>query len=515
MARTKVSARNAKSAVRDVQQVPVRDKVDKKRAKQKLKAKAKQKHAAKVAKQEEKRARKEHQQQLEDGEDNEDDDDDDDDDESFIQLDEENALRTAATATNTAANGKAAVAANAEEGEEQDGSRLMLESMPWMGDRTGYFNKNLYLCLHEEVMDFVVFMSPSEDELALRSSLISEMSALVASLWDGAALETFGSHHTQMFLPNSDIDMVIFGIPSGTGPLFELAAKLEQDGMVSYLEVIDKARIPIVKFVHKATNIQVDVSFNIGGGLATADLVKHYMRVYPGFRPLTLVIKYFLAQRGLNETFSGGVGSFLVQLMVVSFLQHHGRNLGAEHDDPKYNNLGQLLVGFFTLYGRDFNYNDLAISVRNGGSYFFKEDRDWYDDNRPFLISMENPNEPSLDIGKNSYEVRTVRRAFDYARQVLTNEIHRRGQFHPLSGSILGAIIPPDSHLTDREPPSAFGYDILHHDPKKTAEIRRQYEARRDDEARKKKEAEDARRQQRGSSPPNAKRWRGRTNRNY
>lgn len=512
MARTKVSARKAKSGVRDVQQVqPPRDKVDKKKAKQKLKAKAKQKYAAKVAKKEEKRARKE--QQLEDGEE----DDDEDDDEGFIQLGEEDATRTAVTTT-TNANVKAADAANVEEGEEQDESRLMLESMPWMGDRTGYFNKNLYLCLHEEIMDFVVFMSPSEEELALRSSLIREMKTLVASLWDGATLETFGSHHTQMFLPNSDIDMVIFGIPSGTGPLFELAAKLEQDGMVTYLEVIDKARIPIVKFVHKATNIQVDVSFNIGGGLATADLVKHYMRVYPAFRPLTLVIKYFLAQRGLNETFGGGVGSFLTQLMVVSFLQHHGRNLGAEHDDPKYNNLGQLLVGFFTLYGRDFNYNDLAISVRNGGSYFFKEDRDWYDDNRPFLISMENPNEPSLDIGKNSYEVRTVRRAFDYARQVLTNEIHRRGQFHPLSGSILGTIIPPDSHLTDREPPAAFGYDVLHHDPKKTAEIRRQYEARRDEEARKKQEAEDAQkaRRQRGSSPSSgAKRWRGRTSRYY
>lgn len=526
MARTKVSVRKAKSGVRDVQQVqvqvqqPPRDKIDKKRAKQKLKAKAKQKYAAKVAKKEEKRARKEQQQQLEDGEEENDDNDDDedgDDDEAFIQLEDEDALRTPATAN---ANGKTTDAANVEEGEEQDESRLMLESMPWMGDRTGYLNKNLYLCLHEEIMDFVVFMSPSEEELALRSSLIREMKTLVASLWDGATLETFGSHHTQMFLPNSDIDMVIFGIPSGTGPLFELAGKLEQDGMVTYLEVIDKARIPIVKFVHKATNIQVDVSFNIGGGLATADLVKHYMRVYPAFRPLTLVIKYFLAQRGLNETFGGGVGSFLTQLMVVSFLQHHGRNLGAEHDDPKYNNLGQLLVGFLTLYGRDFNYNDLAISVRNGGSYFFKEDRDWYDDNRPFLISMENPNEPSLDIGKNSYEVRTVRRAFDYARQVLTNEIHRRGQFHPLSGSILGTIIPPDSHLTDREPPAAFGYDILHHDPKKTAEIRRQYEARRDEEARKKQEADDAqkarRQAQRGSSPSSgAKRWRGRTSRHY
>lgn len=530
MARTKMLSRKQKSGVRDVQAIHTSggnggngsngDKVDKKKAKQKLKAKAKQKHAAKLAKLEEKRLRKEQRLQQDgsgDTDTSESHTTGDDEDDGFILFDDPDT--TSATATRANATDASTTADAAEDGEENDESRLVLESMPWMRERTGYAHKNLYLCLHEEIMDFVVFMSPSPDELALRSSLVREMTALVASLWDGATLATFGSHETQMFLPNSDIDMVIFGTPSGTAPLFELAERLKLDDMVSYLEVIDKARIPIVKFVHKASNIQVDVSFNIAGGLATADLVKHYMRVYPSFRPLTLVVKYFLAQRGLNETFAGGIGSFLVQLMVMSFLQHHGRSLGADHDDAKYNNLGQLLVGFFTLYGRDFNYNDLAISVRHGGSYFFKEDRGWYDENRPFLLSMENPNEPSLDIGKNSYEVRTVRRAFDYARQVLTNEIHRRGQFHPLSGSILGTIIPPDSHLVDRVAPHAFGYDILYHDPKKTAAIRRQYEARRDEEARKKKEAENeqrARRQaQRGSSPPPAKRWRGRTSRNY
>lgn len=59
--------------------------------------------------------------------------------------------------------------------------------------------------------------------------------------------------------------------------------------------------------------------------------------------------------------------------MVVSFLQQRGRTLGAKHDVPKLNNLGQLLMGFFTLYGRDFSYTDLGMYVRDGGSYFYKE----------------------------------------------------------------------------------------------------------------------------------------------
>ena len=45
------------------------------------------------------------------------------------------------------------------------------------------------------------------------------------------------------------------------------------------------------------------------------------MDAMPPLRPLVLVLKFFLAQRGLNETFTGGVGSYMLQLMVVSFLQ--------------------------------------------------------------------------------------------------------------------------------------------------------------------------------------------------
>lgn len=35
-------------------------------------------------------------------------------------------------------------------------------------------------------------------------------------------------------------------------------------------------------------------------------------------------------------------------------------------------NLGVLLTEFFELYGRHFNYEDIGISVRDGGHYYKK-----------------------------------------------------------------------------------------------------------------------------------------------
>ncbi len=48
-----------------------------------------------------------------------------------------------------------------------------------------------------------------------------------------------------------------------------------------------------------------------------AAYIRGMMSSYPSLRPLVLVLKYMLLQRHQHETFSGGVGSFLLFLMVL------------------------------------------------------------------------------------------------------------------------------------------------------------------------------------------------------
>lgn len=83
-----------------------------------------------------------------------------------------------------------------------------------------------------------------------------------------------------------------------------------------------------------------------------------------------MVLKQFLLQRDLNEVFTGGISSYSLILMCISFLQLHPRpeRLRQPH------NLGVLLIEFFELYGRKFNYVKTAIRVKNGGSYVSKDE---------------------------------------------------------------------------------------------------------------------------------------------
>ena len=47
------------------------------------------------------------------------------------------------------------------------------------------------------------------------------------------------------------------------------------------------------------------------------------MQLYPTLPYLVLVLKQFLLQRDLNEVFTGGISSYSLIFLTVSFLQVH------------------------------------------------------------------------------------------------------------------------------------------------------------------------------------------------
>lgn len=85
-----------------------------------------------------------------------------------------------------------------------------------------------------------------------------------------------------------------------------------------------KKKVPIIKYTDQYTNFKVDLSFNITGGIDSAQLVKKFMTfddIGDSVSMMMLVFKQFLAQRHLNEVFTGGLGSYALVVMIVAFLR--------------------------------------------------------------------------------------------------------------------------------------------------------------------------------------------------
>jgi non-canonical poly(A) RNA polymerase PAPD5/7 len=191
---------------------------------------------------------------------------------------------------------------------------------------------------HNEILSFCDFCSPSRHELNDRRAAFEDVKACIADLFPAAKVEIFGSHMTGIITPSSDIDLVMLGVPQKDGAeteqLYALADLIKQKQIASYCEVISSAKVPIVKLDHLRTKIPMDVCCNNSSGLETGAIMRRFARDFPPMRPLTMVLKVFLAQRRMNDTYSGGIGSFLLCGMIASFLQmrtrlekHRGRPL--------------------------------------------------------------------------------------------------------------------------------------------------------------------------------------------
>eukprot|EP00076_Gallus_gallus_P017913 XP_015137772.2 non-canonical poly(A) RNA polymerase PAPD7 isoform X8 [Gallus gallus] len=304
--------------------------------------------------------------------------------------------------------------------------------------------------LHEEIIDFYDFMSPRPEEAAMRREVVKRIETVIKDLWPTADVQIFGSFSTGLYLPTSDIDLVVFG-KWERPPLQLLEQALRKHNVAEpySIKVLDKATVPIIKLTDQETEVKVDISFNVETGVKAARFIKEYMKKYTLLPYLILVLKQFLLQRDLNEVFTGGISSYSLILMAISFLQLHPR-IDARRADE---NLGMLLIEFFELYGRNFNYLKTGIRIKNGGAYIAKEEimKVMTNGYRPSMLCIEDPLLPGNDVGRSSYGAMQVKQVFDYAYIVLSHAVSPLARSYPNrdSESTLGRIIKVTQEVID------------------------------------------------------------------
>ncbi|KAJ4980711.1 hypothetical protein NE237_031548 [Protea cynaroides] len=312
--------------------------------------------------------------------------------------------------------------------------------------------KSPMLQLHKEILDFCSFLSPTPEEQASRTMAVERVSEVIKYIWPHCRVEVFGSFRTGLYLPTSDIDIVILEskVNSPQIGLKALSRALSQRGIAKKIQVIAKARVPIVKFVEKRSGISFDISFDVQNGPQAAEFIKDAITKIPPLKPLCLILKIFLQQRELNEVYSGGIGSYALLAMLIAQLQTHwrGQVFHESQINPEHN-LGVLLVNFFDFYGHKLNTWDIGVSCKEPGTFFLKSNKGFLNAQRPYLLSIEDPQAPDNDIGKNSFNYSQIRSAFAMAFSTLTNAKTILG-LGP-DRSILSTIIRPDPVLLERK----------------------------------------------------------------
>ena len=75
-----------------------------------------------------------------------------------------------------------------------------------------------------------------------------------------------------------------------------------------------------LELLRKPINIDITLYSEHHNGLECVNIVKQYLQENELIEPLILVVKHMLKVWGYNNPYTGGLGSYAMFLMIVSFL---------------------------------------------------------------------------------------------------------------------------------------------------------------------------------------------------
>ncbi|CCK72601.1 non-canonical poly(A) polymerase TRF5 KNAG_0K02380 [Huiozyma naganishii CBS 8797] len=336
-------------------------------------------------------------------------------------------------------------------------------NFPWLLNQDHSQEKQISQWLTQEIKDFVAYISPTGSEIISRNRAVQKIRKAVRSLWRDSDLHVFGSYATDLYMPGSDIDCVVNSTSmdkENTQYLYELARHLRDENLAVQIEVISRTRVPIIKFIEPHSNLHIDVSFERLNGIEAARLIRGWLRETPGLRELVLIIKQFLAARRLNDVHTGGLGGFSIICLVYSFMNLHPK-IRTQEIDP-LDNLGVLLIDFFELYGKNFAYDDVALSFNDDHFPVYVPKSHWKSllpVRNSFALAIQDPMEHSNNISRSSFNMRVIKKAFAGAFDLLTNKCYELNMatFKDRVGeSILANVIKYKGERRDFQDDRAF-----------------------------------------------------------
>jgi non-canonical poly(A) RNA polymerase PAPD5/7 len=334
------------------------------------------------------------------------------------------------------------------------------------------------------------YIQPTSNEIIRRKDLVDRFTRLIESFDLGATVRPVGSYVTGLYTPTSDIDMVLTSqlvtrrssslypyYPSSSS-LYSVLSKLRASGFASHIDDVMNAKVPLIRVTDKITGIEIDLTASDTHAMNATKAVQKWMaKDTELIKMLVMVVKTFLSIRRLGKTYTGGINSYVLVWMVVSWVKQEwpksrdaanhrsddeldvnsltsalmGLSMGASssrfpsslgivktsHALAESLDYGTALTAFFKFYGIDFDYYQKAIKIEPNPSYQYKTfPYSRYPTTQRYLLSIFDPADGSIDMGSKAYAIKHAKASFAEAYYALSRK--KRGSFNDYLGMTLG-----------------------------------------------------------------------------
>lgn len=320
--------------------------------------------------------------------------------------------------------------------------KVKIDCISWMNEN---IKKSYgYSKLHNEILSFYNFIKPTKEEDELRNKTYNIIRCAIISKFPLFEVSLYGSFPLNIHLPDSDIDIVVLtnneNMFSDETLFNEIKSSIYNRNISKSIKKID-AKVPILKVLVEETGIEVDISINKSDGYKSLNDISNILTNLKSLSILIYVVKYFLKQRELSETYSGGVCSFLLFHLCYAFINYHIKT-SINHIEENNHEFcyGKLLLSFFEFYSFKFKFDSFGISIKNGVNFFRRKE---LPDKKKSLLCVENFLDSTKDIGKLAYNFSTVIESFKKARDNLKFPAF-------VKYSLLDKVIFVDEYLINR-----------------------------------------------------------------
>ena len=227
----------------------------------------------------------------------------------------------------------------------------------------------IFHILQKDLLDYQNYI---QDQMSKKKYIIEQLIANIQmsinERIDDIEVQIYGSYRTGLSLPWSDIDIILINKNNllknqSEKILRQLCYLFTGKKWINSMKFLENLPIPSITIVsssdYGSINIDITVQDDKHNGLKCVSLVESYLKEYSALRPIILALKSILKNASLNNPNLGGLSSYGLILMVVSYIQSKRDSNNYEDDDKDI--IGKTFHGFLGHYGIFFDFNRYVI----------------------------------------------------------------------------------------------------------------------------------------------------------
>ncbi|KAK8896052.1 hypothetical protein M9Y10_013940 [Tritrichomonas musculus] len=261
-----------------------------------------------------------------------------------------------------------------------------------------------YYSFHKSLVQFIKKLLPTQYDIKVRQHIIDELCQkikdILGTMNQSLIVLPSGSCLNGTFLPEADIDLVLFVYPNPCNPVEVMELLMDQLGefAIDNFQPIPQAKVPVLKFVVKP-GIQIDLTIDELRGPLNVNAVRKIFTSYPCLLPAQVFLKCLLHKYKLDQPYIGGISSYTLQLMLLAYIQHKGIP----------NNITEAIIGICKFYGSEFNFTLTGIDVKGNGRFFSRYQEDCLTLESPTTMKILDPLNPNNTLGHNAFRMNQIR----------------------------------------------------------------------------------------------------------